>query len=151
MTFVDNETKQSRPSGNLVIKTEVNPSTNRNNVYICYSDGTNEWKIALGASNLVNKVTIENPSVNGLDVSDSRFQQFGYMLRSIVNNWAMVQMMNHQTSLMMYNFNAIKEKLGISNKHFSGKDNGNYADSSYRSSAPDAASDNSEFGNDMPF
>ena len=154
ITFTDNETKQVRTSGNFIIKSEVDLS-NRNTVYICYQNGADEWKVAFGAPSFIGKTTLENPQTDGLDPSDARFQQFGYMLKSIVNNWVMIQMTNHQIGLMMNNFNAIKTKLGIEPKRFSGKDNGNYTDSNYRSSAPDAddggSTDVGGFGNDMPF
>ena len=153
LTFIDNETKQPRTVGSFVIKSELDPS-NRNTVYICYQNGTDEWKVALGSPNFMNNLSLENPQTDGLDPADARFQQFGYILRSIVNNWVMIQMTNHQIGLMMNNFNAIKAKLGIENKRFSGRDNGNYTDSNYRSSAPDAedsGDDAGGFDNSMPF
>lgn len=152
ITFVDGETKQLRTLGNFIIKSEIDVS-NRNTVYICYQTGADEWKIALGSLNNMKNLTLDNPQTDGLDPADARFQQFGYMLRSVVNNWVMVQMMNHQIGLMMNNFNAIKDKLGIQSKRFSGKDNGNYADTSYRSSAPDAdsSSDAGVIDESMPF
>ena len=153
ISFTDSETKQIRTVGNFIIKSEVD-SSNRNTVCVCYQNGTDEWKVALGSPNFISNLTLENPQTDGLDPADARFQQFGYMLKSIVNNWVMIQMTNHQIGLMMNNFNSIKAKLGIESKRFSGKDNGNYTDSNYRSSAPDAEPDNSSDGfgdGSMPF
>lgn len=160
LTFMDKESKQLRTVGNFIIKSEVCASTNRNTVCICYSNGTDEWKVALGSSALQSHVTLENPAGESssdfsMDIGDSRFQQFAYMIRSIVNNWIVVQGMNHIVGIMMGNFNPIKSKLGIESKKFVGKDNGNYVSDNYRSNAPDAEpssdSDEGSFGGDMPF
>ena len=156
LTFMDKESKQLRTVGNFIIKCEVCPSTQRNTVYICYSNGTDEMKVALGSSALQSHVTFENPSTDGLDIGDSRFQQFAFLLRSIVNNWVVVQGMNHIVGIMMGNFNPIKKKLGIESgkSKFVGKDNGNYTSENYRSNAPDAepsVESNESFGGDMPF
>lgn len=155
ITFTDRETKQLRTLGNFIIKSEVCPTTQRNTVYLCYTNGTDEWKVALGSTALQSHVTCECPTPdNGLDYGDTRFHQFAYLISSILDNWFIVNMSNHMIGIMMNHFHKIEDKLGIkSGKNFVGKDNGNYATDSYRSSEPDAplADDTGSFGGDMPF
>ena len=154
LTFTDKDTKQVRTIGTLSIKSEISATTQRNNVCICYNNGTDEWKIALGAGNIQNHLTMECPNVDGLDIGDSRFQQFAYIWKSIINCWIPIQLVNHQTGILMNNFNAIKAKLGIENK-YQGKSGAKYSSDNYRSQAPDAPTpvspEESEMSQNMPF
>ena len=112
VTFTDNDTKSLRSVGHLVIKTQAN-STGDSVVFLCYNNGTTEWSVALGSTYLPQQLSLTEQFAD-IDIKDSRFYAFAYLLRNLINNWPVIMMQNKMVSLMMSNFSSIKGKLGIS-------------------------------------
>lgn len=127
--FTDKETKQLRTIGIFEISTEVSPITNKNTVYIKYSAGTDEWKIALGSTYI--KDQVDYSTQMDFDPNDSRFDAFVIQFEGLIRNYPAVLAISHMTGIMMNNFTPIRNKLGVPAKSYNG--GGNYTDSNYHS------------------
>lgn len=157
LTFVDKETKQIRTIGNFIIKTEVSPVTQKNTVYIVYTNGADEYKVALGSGQVGTHFSGDNPGIDGFDIGDSRFWTFAELIHSLIRNWVSCLMISRQINVMMNNFKPIKSKLGIESG-FKGKkqNNENYSENSYSSgpqsnSQADLVAPDTSYESDMPF
>ena len=128
--FTDKDTKQLRTIGIFEISTEVSPITNKNTVYIKYSAGTDEWKIALGSTYI--KDQVDYSTSMDFDPSDSRFDAFVIQFEGLIRNYPVVLTLAHMTGIMMNNFTPIRNKLGVQSKSYNGG-GGNYTDNNYHS------------------
>lgn len=132
--FTDKDTKQLRVLGIFEISTEVSPVTNKNTVYIKYSSGTDEWKIALGSTYI--KDQVDYSTKMDFDPNDSRFDAFVIQFEGVIRNYPVILALSHVTGIMMNNFTPIRNKLGVPAKSYN-DNGGNYTDNNYRSGGSD--------------
>lgn len=153
INIIDKDTKQLRTIGNFSIETKLCPTTQRNTVYLNYSNGADTWSIALGATEFASQMTLEQVGTEGMDPGDSRFQQFAYILDSIIKTWTIQISQNHLASIMMSNFVQIKNKLGIRNDKGPAKQSyqGGSSYSDGGASGGSGGSPDNGFSDDLPF
>lgn len=116
--FSEKGTGNLRTLGVFEIRTELSPVTNRNTVYVCYTQGADTIKVALGSAYLSNQCEFSsNPD---FDVADSRFNAFCDQFITTVFNYPVLMMNAKINSISMGNF----KKIGS---------DGKYTDTNYRS------------------
>lgn len=157
--FTDKESKTLRTIGVFEIKTEISPVTQKNTVYVSYTQGPDKFEVALGSMYL--KDQCEYSDRPDFDTNDSRFYAFNDLFRSILVGWPMIQTQQKILGITMNNFGAIRTKLGIPVRpEGKGGDGGaGFTDSNYHSSGSSdsgtdfdgPAPDVSDGPSDMPF
>lgn len=133
LQFTDKESKSLRTLGVFQISTEISPVTQKNTVYLSYTAGPDEFKVAFGSVYL--KDQCEFSDQIDLDINDSRFYAFADMFRGLVLSWGVLLQQQKCFGIIMNNLGAIRGKLGIPAK--TGND-GKYTDSNYSSDAGSA-------------
>jgi hypothetical protein len=143
ITFQDKETHETRTAGSLTIKSEVNPETQINTIHIFYSNGVNNFDIALGAGFLNKSFSQTEEYFSDVDMNDAKLYSTSYLFNNIIINWPSLFQNDKIASIFMSRLNAISEKLGIS--YDNGGDKSNYQEK-YRS-----GEGRTESGGDTPF
>ena len=127
--FTDKETKGLRTLGVFEIRTEISPVTNRNTVYICYTQGADSFKVALGSGQYTANQH-EFSIAPDFDIGDSRFSAFCDQFITTVFQYPVLMMNAKINAISVGKF-----------KQLGGGSNGNsrYTDTNYRS--PGSSSD----------
>jgi hypothetical protein len=166
ISFQDKESHETRSAGNITFKTSSTPESGNNTVHLLYSNGTNNYDIALGNNFLQKSFTHTEEQFTDIDSGDARFYALAYLLNNIIRNWpSLVQndriasvTMNRINSFQDNYLNAIMNKLGIPlpENNSGGKYQDKYrskggGESHSRDSQTSGNWDNQAGGSDEPF
>ena len=130
--FTEKESKSLRTVGIFEIKCEISPQTQKNTVYVSYSQGPDEFKVSLGSVYLKDQCSFTGGEID-FNIEDSRFNAFYEQFISLLYNYPNIQMQMKCNSLYIPRFNAICAKLGCQIGPSQNNQDSKYTDSNYHS------------------
>jgi hypothetical protein len=154
ITFQDKDSHETRSAGNITFKTIQNHDSGNNTVHLLYTNGTNDFDIALGSPYLSKAFThTEETAFIDIDKNDARLYALGYLFHNIIRSWPVLFQNDKIVNILMSrimsmqekftrNFDLLFNKLGIPSPR-------DASDSRYQENYRSKTSDNN--GDDVPF
>jgi hypothetical protein len=144
ITFQDKDSHETRTAGTLTFKTNTEAGSGKNIVHIYFTNGTNNFDIALGSPYLQKAFSHSDEQFTDIDMQDARLYALSYLIHNILNNWpSLIQndriasvIMNRIVLLQENYLTALFKKMEIPLPE---NNNGNYQEK-YRSNKGGGAS-----------